>query len=226
MFKFVDRKESKALVLIGGWAFDYRIFGTLDLPFNYFFYIDESGGDFETELKQLLAENCIKKISLFGWSQGAFVACDFACNNVDIIDEVIFVGLRTKYDKENLQEIKKYLSKNKKAFLYSFYKDCFCRQEQSCYLWFKNNLLKDYLENTEPDRLVSGLDVLLRYQIRPEALEQIKDIKIVHGKEDAIAPVEQAVTIAKTLPQAKFIGFERTGHLPFLRDDFKKRLYE
>lgn len=225
MFKFIDRKQSRNLVLIGGWAFDYRIFEMMDLPYNYFFYIDESQGDFETELKQLLTKNHFEKISLFGWSQGAFVACDFASSSPDIIEDVILVGLHKKYERKNLHQIKEYLSKNKKAFLYKFYRDCFCREEEKHYLWFEKNLLKDYLATMQSDQLVKGLDALAQYQIRLESLNKIKCIKIAHGREDAIAPESDAIDIANSLPQADFISFERTGHLPFLRQDFKKHLY-
>ncbi len=226
MFKFVDRKQSRNLVLIGGWAFDYRIFETMDLPYNYFFYIDEAQGGFETELKQLLTKRRFEKISLFGWSQGAFVACDFASRNPDITEEVILVGLRKKYERKNLHQIKDYLLKNKKAFLYKFYRDCFCQEEEKHYLWFKKNLLKDYLKKMELGKLVSGLDALAQYQIRLESLKEIERIKIAHGREDAIAPESDAIDIANSLPQAEFISFECAGHLPFLRQDFKKHFHE
>ena len=64
MFKFVDREKKDHLVIIPGWAFDYRIFASLDLPYNYFFFCDESMAGFEGELRKLLAENNIEKIVL------------------------------------------------------------------------------------------------------------------------------------------------------------------
>ena len=85
MFKFVDRQKERFLVIMGGWAFDYRIFTGLDLPFNYIF---SDGG--QNGLKKNLKEKGIDKISLLGWSKGAFAACDFASDNADTIEEMIY----------------------------------------------------------------------------------------------------------------------------------------
>ena len=226
MFKFADRKKKNHLVLIPGWAFDYRIFAALDLPYNYFFFCDESTVNFEDELKKILARDNIEKISLLGWSQGTFRACDFACKNPDTIEEIILVSLRKKYEKEGLENIKKYLIRNRKAYLYKFYRECFCENEKDCYRWFRDTFLMDYLDKMSLDRLIRNLDRLWRVEIRPESLKKLKRIKLVHGRADTIAPVSQAIDIANFLPQSQLITFEQTGHLPFLREDFKRRLYE
>ncbi len=226
MFKFADRKKKNHLVLIPGWAFDYRIFAALDLPYNYFFFCDESTVNFEDELKKILARDNIEKISLLGWSQGAFRACDFACKNPDTIEEIILVSLRKKYEKKGLENIKKYLIRNRKAYLYKFYRECFCKDEKDRYRWFRDTFLMDYLDKMSLDRLIRNLDLLWRVEIRPESLKKLKRIKLVHGRADTIAPVSQAIDIANFLPQSQLITFEQTGHLPFLREDFKRRLYE
>ncbi len=226
MFKFVDRKEKGHLVLIAGWAFDYRIFGTLDLPYNYFFFAGTSIANFEDELKKLLAENNIDKVSIFGWSQGAFAACDFAAGNPDTIEEIILAGVRKKYEKEGLADVRDALIKNTKPYLYKFYSRCFSENEKDAYRWFKNTFLKDYLEKMSSDQLIEGLERLEQTKIRPDSLKKLKHIKIVHGCDDSIAPIDDAVDIANRLPQSRFIAFEKTGHLPFLRKDFKRRLYE
>ncbi len=84
----------------------------------------------------------------------------------------------------------------------------------------------DYLDKMSLDRLIRNLDRLWRVEIRPESLKKLKRIKLVHGRADTIAPVSQAIDIANFLPQSQLITFEQTGHLPFLREDFKRRLYE
>jgi len=226
MFKFADRNQKQHLVLVAGWAFDCRIFNSLDLPYNYCFFEGDSIASFEDRIKKTMREKNLEKISIFGFSQGAFAASLFAAANPDKVCELILVGLRKKYDKKTLQNIKNYLAENPSAFLYRFYKDCFCRQEKKTYLLFKRTLFKDYLARFSPDRLADALDWLFSVEITPQSLEKIKKIKIVHGTKDAIAPISEAEDIACSLPQAKFITFEETGHLPFLRDDFKRRLYD
>ena len=226
MFKFVDRKKDDHLVLIPGWAFDYRIFAALDLPYNYFFFCDGSMTGFEGELKNILAKNNGQKISLLGWSQGAFAACDFACKNPDTIEEIILFSLRKRYEKEGLENIKEYLIRNRTAYLYKFYRECFCEDEKGLYCWFMNMFLKDYLDKMSLDGLIRDLDWLGHAEIHTHALKKLKRITVVHGRADIIAPIGQAADIANSLPQSRFITFEQTGHLPFLREDFKKRLYE
>jgi len=226
MFKFIDRKEKRYIVLISGWAFDYRIFASLDLPYNYLFFCGESAINFEDELKKILEKNNIDKISLLGWSQGAFMASDFAGSNPGIVEEVILVGTRKKYEKEDLKDIKNYLVKNRTAYLYNFYKKCFNHQEKNFYQWFKNTLLKNYLEEMSLEQLAEGLDWLERAEINSGSLKKIKHIKIVHGCADSIAPIEEAVDLSDSLPQSQLITFDKTGHLPFLQKDFKRRLYE
>ena len=80
------------------------------------------------------------------------------------------------------------------------------------------------LEVLEPE--YKELDCIGRAVIKQAALKNLKNIIIVHGRGDLIAPVEQAVELAGNLPQGRLIVFENAGHLPFLQKDFKKRLYE
>ncbi len=226
MFKFIDRSQKDSLVVIAGWAFDSRVFTSLDLPYNYLLFEDDSAESFESQLKETLAKNDIEKISLLGWSQGAFTACEFACRNSKLIEEVILISLRKRYQKQGLNDIKKLLAKNQKAYLYSFYKQCFCADEQESYRWFKDQLLNDYVTNFSTEELTNGLDQLGEGNIDIENLKKLKNIKIVHGSQDAIAPITESLEIAEALPHAKFIEFENTGHLPFLREDFCQRIYE
>ena len=226
MFKFIDRKQNRHLVLFSGWAFDHRIFQLMDLPYNYIFYCSESLADFEGELKKVLDTNSIDKISLLGWSQGAFIACNFAGSCPAVIEEIILAGARQKYDKDGLEKIKQYLTKNKTAYLYSFYKECFGPCEKDLYRRFKDTLLKNYLEEFSLEQLIKGLDRIGRAKIDVNSLKEIENIKIVHGRADSIAPVDEAVQLSKSLPQSQLIVFDEAGHLPFLQKDFKKRLYE
>lgn len=226
MFKYLDRKQKNHIVLIPGWAFDHRIFATLELPYNYFFFCGDSIEVFNDELLKLLNKNNIAKISLFGFSRGALAACDFAANQPEMIEELILVGARAQYEKQSLENVKTYLAKNHKAFLYKFYRDCFASQEADSYSWFRDTLLKDYLERSSAESLAEGLAWLGQVRIDPQQLKKIKQIKLVHGKADAIAPFSYAVKLADQLTNAELIAFEHTSHLPFLREDFRERLYE
>ena len=119
-FNFVDRGYKDNLILIPGWATDYRIFGTLDLKYNYLLPTEVYPFSFNNELIKFLKESFLNRISLFGWSLGGFLAQDFALNNPEMVDELILLGIRSKYEHKFLDEIESQLLKNKKAFLYKF----------------------------------------------------------------------------------------------------------
>src|SRR3989338_10238336 len=124
-FKAVNRGFKDTIVLVPGWATDYRIFYNLDLNYNYLLPVDFSPAGFADSLSEFLDTLSIGRVSLFGWSQGGFLASDFASHNAGKINELVLAGIRKRYDCKALEEIKLKLTKNKKAFLYKFYLDCF-----------------------------------------------------------------------------------------------------
>ena len=218
--KYVDRGYRDTIVLIPGWANDYRIFNTLYLRFNYLIPVEFSPFTFKEKLLAALKENNITKISLFGLSLGGFVASEFASGHKDLIDKVILVGIRKKYKAEDLEKTKEQLKRNKRGFLYKVYSQCFYKKEDM--RWFRENLLKAYCEEFDLDYLLKTLDYLEKTEIRPELLGEIKKITIIHGEKDSIAPIGEAMDISKNLPHAKFVCVKDTGHIPFLKEDFTR----
>ena len=85
--------------------------------------------------------------------------------------------------------------------------------------------MKRYLEKMELRALLQELDELSRHEVSPEYLKNVKRIKIVHGEKDRIAPIGEAREIKNELPRAEFIAFRGAGHLPFLRKDFRERVF-
>jgi len=218
-FKYIDRGYEKSLVLIPGWASDYRIFSTLDLRFNYLLAADCSLDDFDEKLSKAVSEYGLKKISLLGWSLGGFLAVDFSLKYKKLIDELILVSIRKSYNPDKISEIKFLLKKSKKAYLYSFYRDCFYKKEDL--IWFKDNLLKSYYQELDLNRLLRGLDYLEKVDLKPEDLSSFDKLHIIHGKLDKIAPIDDAIDIKDKLAKIKFTCLGNTGHVPFLNKDFK-----
>lgn len=209
-FKYVDRNKIDTAVLIPGWATDYRIFDALDINFNYLLPVDFSPFSFRDDLMEVLERLNIKKVSLFGWSLGGFAAQDFISVYPGLIDRIILASIRKRYKKEDLDEIRTRLNKSKRGYLYKFYAQSFCDQNNMSY--FKKKLLKVYLEELELEYLFSALDYLERSEINPALLKDVKEIKIIHGDCDKIAPIEEALEIKKDLPQAEFITIKGAGH--------------
>lgn len=224
-FKFLDRSLRNTLVLIPGWATDYRIFNTLDLNFNYLFPLKFSPFSFEKELLSALRENRLERVTIFGWSMGGFMASDFFVKHQDKVEGLILVSIREKYEKENLRQIKARLKKNKEGYLYKFYHNCFSKCELEFFLWFKRNLLENYLTQMDLGTLLEGLDYLQDAELNLPRLKNQK-IYFIHGKEDKVAPINEALRVKESLPQAKFISLKDAGHMPFLSPDFKRIFYE
>jgi len=219
---YLNRNKRNSIVLIPGWASDYRIFDALDLEFNYIIPKTFSTATFKQELQTELKQMDVSSVSVFGWSMGAFLAVDFALTHMDMVNELFLVGIRKKYNPKDIALIKDYLKKSKKGYLYKFYTECFANKEEGT--WFRENLLKTYCKEMDTEKLVDTLDYLSSVEMSSEHLLPFEKLTIIHGECDKIAPVEEAREIINGLPRARFISFQDTGHMPFLRERFSGKL--
>ena len=220
MFKYIDRGYKASIVLIPGWATDYRIFDFLDLKFNYLLPVRFAPFDFSKSLLREIKKRTIKKISLLGLSLGGFLAAEFAFKHPGLIDELILISIRKRYKENDLSHIKGQLKKNKKAYLYKFYSLCFPGRKHIDDSAKK--LFNRYYNTMDLDYLLYGLQYLEKAKIEPALLGKIENIRIIHGEYDNIAPIQEAFDIKSRLPKAKFICVKDAGHFPFLKADFKK----
>ncbi len=214
-FKVIQRNSDKTLLLIPGWATDYRIFDTLDLPYNYLMPVEPFLLGFEKGLLEALDENGLDKISILGWSLGGFLAAGFASRHRDRVDELILVGIKRRYEGKDIEKIKGYIRETRRGWLYKFYSEYFSNGEQETFLNFKKGLMRRYLDEMDAGSLVAGLDYLAGAEIKPESLKALK-VRFVHGEEDRIAPIDEARRLCEELPGAEFITVEGAGHMPFL----------
>jgi len=218
IFRHVDRGYEDTAVLIPGWACDYRVFASLDLRFNYLLPLDFSPFTFEKDALAAFKKHGLGKVSLFGHSLGGFAASDFASRHPDLVERLMMVSVRKRYPAKGLADIRGYLDKNKKAYLYRFYHSCFPDRETMA--WFRGNLLKRYCEESDLGRLLQALEYLEEAEIKTPSLKDVEDVTMVHGSLDRIAPIEEAVQINEALPEACFITVEGAGHMPFLTKEF------
>jgi pimeloyl-ACP methyl ester carboxylesterase len=222
-FEFLYRGFNKTLVLIPGWAFDCRIFNSLNLDYNYIVPLRPFITDFVKELDYFLGECRLSEVSLFGWSLGGFLAIDFASVYPSRVDEVIAVSIRKTYDLEELTLVEIKLKKNISAFLREFYFTCFSLCDRDALKWFRKNILKDYLNCFGMDDLISGLKYLSSARISPSSLCGVKKIRIFHGQEDRVAPFEEVQALQKEVNHARLILIPEAGHIPFLNPNFRDR---
>ncbi len=219
-FKLVDRGFKETVLLIPGWAMDYRIFNSLDLDFNYLMPGPLSLTGFEAALLASLKEESLEKISILGFSMGGFLAADFASGYPQKIKDLTLIGMRKRYDKDDIEKIKGYIANNKAGYLYKFYHECFSSGEQKELSIFKKGLMKDYLEEMTVDALIAGLDYLKSAELDTGKLKTVKT-RFIHGEDDSIAPIEGVLALKNELPGSKLVILRNVGHIPFLRSDFK-----
>jgi pimeloyl-ACP methyl ester carboxylesterase len=199
MNKLADRQQNNALRLFPGWAFDEEIFRPLDLP----------------PLNQPL---------VLGWSQGAYAAVEFAAKHPELAGRLFLVSARPKYPAADIAIARNGLKQNARGFLINFYRDCFAAEEKEPFLWFKENLMKKYLETFSAEELLRQLDALSRQSLDIRKLPPAVKITFVHGQNDKTAPAEEIKEFAGHCPQAKLIILKNCGHLPFLHEEFASRL--
>ncbi len=223
--KFIDRGFKENIVLIPGWATDYRIFAELDLNYNYLLPVEFDVFNFERGLIEQLDKLPLDKISLFGWSMGGFMAAGFAVNNPKRIGELILLSIRQKHDSALLKDIESKLKAGKNAYLYKFYLACFSEHDRQGLAWFKKNIFKSYVEEMELNSLIEGLRYLSEAQINLEPVSVLKKVRIFHGGQDKIAPVNEALAFKSRYPWAEFVCMQDVGHIPFLSHKFKQNFY-
>ncbi len=219
-FKYIDRGSQHTIALIPGWASDQRIFQVLNLNFNYLIPLVSSFSDFAPKLLASLKGKGLQKISLLGWSLGAFLAASFSVKFPQFIDELILIGVRRKYSLLELSQVRTFLQRDKKAYLYKFYCRCFfCKEKMA---WFKENLMQSYFTDFGLESLLSGLDYLEKAALDLEGLRKVGKVKIIHGQNDEIAPLEEAEAVKQNLPEAEITLVKNCGHAVFLEDDIGK----
>lgn len=214
-FKYIDKKEDSVTVLLPGWAMDCRIFAPLNFRSDLIVPVEIFPEDFEKSLLSVL-QKCGKPVSIFGFSMGGFMAASFVSENPDLVDRLTLVGIRARYNREGLEKIKKYLIKNKKAYLYSFFSSAFSGKEEM--RRFKKTLLGSYCDKFDLDYLLKTLDYLGSCEINPRMLARVKNVKIIHGARDSIAPIGEARAIKAGLPRAEFVEIKEAGHIPFFSE--------
>jgi len=222
-FKYIDREKERTLALIPGWAIDYRIFDKLELEYNYIIPTYFMPWGFTEDLGEFLLKSKISKIDIFGFSLGGFLGVEFYAKYPGLVNKLILTGIRRRYNEREIKDAITYLKRNKKAYLHKFYSNSFGSLDEATD--FKKYLGNDYINSFDLDYLLKGIEYLGGSQIDPQSLRDCKDVKILHGEEDKIAPVREAIEIRNNLNQAELITIKGGGHNLFFNREFNEVLH-
>jgi pimeloyl-ACP methyl ester carboxylesterase len=122
MFRNGNDGRRSELVIVPGWAFDWRAFERLELPLECAYHVGEKPQEFSTKLRDWRPTQCRKFISLLGWSMGAYAVADFAVSHPDMVDQVILVAARHRCVPQDIERIRTLVHTKRKAFLRKFYR--------------------------------------------------------------------------------------------------------
>ena len=225
MFEYIDKQSDRTLVLISGWAFDWRVFDGLNIDYNLLLFKSLDMNNLIPELSSWIKNSDVKKVSILGWSMGGYVAADFFVQNPESVDKLFLVGIKPKYDLKSLRKIQIMLKRNTSAYMRRFYRDCFAESEQNLLFDAEKRLFKSYEKIFTLEILLSTLDWLGSQKLTSEKLSGIEKATIIHGSEDKIAYFEEAKELAVEA-NVDFKMINGAGHVLFNNSEFRDILNE
>jgi pimeloyl-[acyl-carrier protein] methyl ester esterase len=207
--------ESRVLA-IPGWATDGRIFAlsaALDGITAWGEVTSERGRHGLVKDLETVGEPAM----LVGWSLGGLVAAEIARTRPDLVSSLVLVGVRPCYPAEEVDVMRDELCSDTARCLRRFYQRCFAPSQDS-YRLFRDRLADDYLRSPDEAALRDGLGYLAVTGLDCASLRGVRTV-FVHGWQDAVAPVEEARSLAAEAG-ARFHAINGAGHAVFMSPDF------
>ncbi|MDR0676550.1 MAG: hypothetical protein LBF97_05890 [Elusimicrobiota bacterium] len=238
-------------IFISGWATDYKIFDIIykklikkkhDFFFSEKIIINE---EFFNEIcnkiqnKKKSEKNI--EIEIISWSMGCFIVIDILkkieSENLQIFKNIVqnlklnLWSICEFYDKKDIEQIKKFILKNKNLYLEKFYEKCFfCEKKNSVsknfslsnYKKFKLNYQNYYFEKFNIDTLFNGLDYLKKSVLDTDFILKLANygakIRIVNSKNDKIINKfsNNILDLNKKNKNIKIEILDNCGHMFFL----------
>lgn len=207
-----DFSNKSVTVFLPGWGFDGKVLRLLK-PSPSWIYPENTidPETFESDLLHLLDSKKLKSVRIIGWSMGAMLGLNFAVNHPEKVASLVLVSLRFHWPWHEIEELQLHLTENHEAFLKNFYRKCFLGDRDS-YSNFCKSLEPLYLNTMNTERLQKGLHFLSQYTL-PGSLPDI-DIRLIHGKQDIIAPVKEMAVLKNSTLEI----IENSGHAVFLSE--------
>ncbi len=218
-FLRLHRGKGRELLLLPGWAFTSEIILELDLPFDYIYFPGPNLPHPLEGLPELLNKAGIEKVSLLGWSMGAFLASEFARRCPERVQSLILVSATSSFDKDQIEPLEEEIRKDRTRALRRFYRRCFWSRPDAL-KWFMSSHMEECMETWDTDSLLEGLSYLkmahLDLRDFPPSI-----LMVLHGEKDLITPPNR---IPKLPGDVEPVIFPKACHLPFLEPGFKKMI--
>ncbi len=206
------------MIFLPGWGFDAAIlalapnYGKLPLPW----IIPVGPIDPYTvvqDLRIFLTQHQIPRVSLVGWSMGAYAALEFASRFPDLTDSLLLLATRDHWPAEEIHQMQETLTAQPAECLRGFYRRCFLGNREA-YREFRERFEPRYLETMNPALLLKGLNYLATASVTLPV--HTDKILVLHGRRDIIAPAEEMMRLAGV----RQVVVDQAGHAAFLAPEF------
>lgn len=214
------------LLFIHGWASNAQVWQNAYRNQFTYYYDTPQFPDFIhlEETIKTLSERMAQPLTLVGWSLGGMLAMQIAASNPERIAKLILVSSTPCFITNEtyaaglastiVKRLTKKLAQDKWQTQLDFYKLMFSATEQNYAVQYHRHMAP-LLANLPYHTLASGLDYLLRTDLRTSLGQISVPCDIIHGTADMICPVAAGQYLAKHLPKAKLHLLDGAGHIPF-----------
>lgn len=212
-----------SVVLLPGWATDGRIFDGVFPGVTAVTTGALRPEGFPRRLAAFLDRAARGPVTVVGWSLGGFLAAEFAREFPDRVRRLVLAGIRREYPEEDVARMLRSLSEHPGACLSSFYAQCFFPSQLPAYRRFRSALQPAYLGEMDSGVLREGLRYLSTARLSGDAFPPCP-VAIVHGEDDAVAPLAEAGGVARSIRHAAFHPVPGASHAVFLSGGFRARV--
>jgi pimeloyl-ACP methyl ester carboxylesterase len=178
------------------------------------------------------------KVNLLGFSMGSFISQQIALTEPALVNKIILTGTGPK-GSQGLSDLPKFLAAAANLTAEQVFLGSFFTQSEFSQSAGKSAYERVQERQVNRDAPLSGESftnevkaVLGWAQPNTDALTELKSVKqpvlIVQGQEDVLVPVDNAIKMSKSLPNAQLIVYPDAGHAAFFQyhDDFVQKALE
>ncbi|MBN1869138.1 MAG: alpha/beta hydrolase [Candidatus Omnitrophica bacterium] len=237
--------DGNNLMFIHGWGVDKRIWRQQSKFFSQFYKVvtvdlpghGKSGWEkvnldvMVKDLKFLLEQTDVKKVTVVGSSIGGLVALKLYEIFPENIARMIFVGSMPKFSKsgdyphgldiERIRKLGKHLQTDYPSIINIFFRSLFTRQERQTRRFKWLQIFRRTDEAPMQKALLEYLDILEKEDLR-EVLKRVHvPMQFINGREDEICTKETVAFLKELSPHSRFDFFEECGHFPFLSKPYE-----
>ncbi len=214
-FQRFHRGFDRDLLLIPGWAYTAGVFLDLYLPFDYLFLPGPNLPVMLDELPTALSLAGIKKVTILGWSMGAFLAAEFARRHPEQVEALILVSTAGSLDRAQVEQQEQAVMADRVGALERFYRRCFWSHSDAL-KQFRRRHLGECVKAWSHDLLLEGLSYLKKARLSLQDLS-IQSLTVIHGEKDLITPLKRLPELPEDIEPVILPG---ACHLPFLEPEF------